>query len=214
MLREIVTKVCAMLGRAISGSARDRASVPGVATALPPAVDPVPTRELFALPTTLVLPTEAVPTNVVGTRVGIVFVPTSADRVPTLSVVGSHADPPRKPACRQPLAPAAAASAFLDWLRTHGLDNRPWPVDDVWYLASEDFAPATDVTLPPRNPFLGALQRLREDVRVQYDKRIRIGGRKVKTTVYTFAPVGQSTPNAHSSSLRAVRDQEGFTRAA
>lgn len=153
------------------------------------------------------------PTTVVGTRVGIILAPPRADRVPTLSVVGTHAELPRKSACRQPLAPEPAAAAFRDWLREHGLDARPWPVNDVWYLASQDFAPATDVALPPRNPFLGALQRL-NGVRVQYDKRVWIEGRWVKTTVYTFAPVGRATADAYGTVLTGARVRQVFKRAA
>ena len=44
---------------------------------------------------------------------------------------------------------------------------------------------ASNIDMPPRNTFLGALQRL-DGVSVQYDKRIWLDGRKVKTTVYTF----------------------------
>ena len=77
----------------------------------------------------------------------------------------------------------------MAWLAEHGLDARVYAVDEVWFLACDDFAPATSVVLPPRNRFLGALQRI-EGVRVQYDKRVWVGGRKVKTTVYSFANGG------------------------
>jgi len=215
MLRGIVTKVCAMLGRARSSSAHDRALMSRVTRAVPPKMQQAPTSNTLVMPTTPALPTEAVPTTTsVGTKVGIVFAPTRADRVPTLSVVGTHADLSRKSACRQPFTPDAAASAFLDWFREHDLAARPWAVDDVWYLASEDFAPATDVALPPRNLFLGALHRRKNDVRVQHDKRIWLGPRKVKTTVYTFAPVGQTTASAAANLPPGAPAQEGFKRAA
>ena len=60
-----------------------------------------------------------------------------------------------------------------------------WKVDDLWYLASEDFALALDVGLPPRRVFLGALQKL-AGVTVTYDRRLyaRNGRLKGKTTFY------------------------------
>lgn len=86
---------------------------------------------------------------------------------------------------RRPIDPAQAAADFLVWLHGHRLSERSWTVDEVWYLASADFAPAHALVLPPRNRFLGALQKV-SSVRVQYDKRVRIEGKCRKTTVYTF----------------------------
>jgi hypothetical protein len=104
--------------------------------------------------------------------------------------------PPGKPAAdlledlptggRAMAAPKAAA-AFRSWLADHGLDVRSWSVDDLWYLASQDFAPAQSVTLPARNTFLSAVQKL-ADTRVQYDKRVRVAGELKKTTFYSFHP--------------------------
>ena len=51
-----------------------------------------------------------------------------------------------------------AAIAFMHWTQIHGL-CRKWSADDIWFLASEDFAPANDIILPPRPDFLGALRR-------------------------------------------------------
>jgi hypothetical protein len=51
-----------------------------------------------------------------------------------------------------------AASTFVRWAAEHGL-AREWKVDDLWHLASEDFAPAHDITLPARRVFLGALKK-------------------------------------------------------
>ena len=70
-------------------------------------------------------------------------------------------------------------------MAAHGLADREWPVDAVWFLAADDFAPAQGIRLPPRRVFLGALQRL-PGVTVAYDRRIYgLDGRvKGKTTVY------------------------------
>lgn len=78
----------------------------------------------------------------------------------------------------------ASAIAFLRWAHQHRL-AREWMVDDLWYLASEDFAPALDVVLPPRRVFLGALQR-EAGVTVTYDRRLytRNGRLRGKTTFY------------------------------
>lgn len=187
MLKSIVAIFSNMLGRAaVFGSVGDRPSLTSLTTASGHGMGHATIREDLARPTARDLPT-IVPSTMVGTMVGIDMKPTTADRVPPLAVVGTLAAHPQRWACRRPLVPANAAAAFLNWLRTHGLDDRPWPVDDVWFLASEDFAPAADLALPPRNLFLGALQRL-TGVKVQYDKRIWIGSRRVKTTVYTFVP--------------------------
>jgi hypothetical protein len=69
----------------------------------------------------------------------------------------------------------------------HGLAVRAWAVDDLWFLAEEDFAPAAGVELPPRKLFLGALQKV-HGVRVQYDRRVRdrSGRVRCKTTFYAL----------------------------
>jgi hypothetical protein len=172
MLKAIVTKVCAMLRRADSGLAPDRIAEPSVTPGRLATAAGVPTIEAAALPTVPTPQPDAMPTVVVGTSVAFGRAPSSADYR-------------RQPHARRSLTPERAASAFLGWLRTLGLDDRAWAVDDVWRLASVDFALTIGVTLPPRNRFLGTLQKL-DGVRVQYDKRIWLHGRKVKTTVYTF----------------------------
>lgn len=104
---------------------------------------------------------------------------------------------------RRELPAMAVAAGFLTWLREHGLSRREWTVDDVWYLAEEDFAPALGFALPPRRVFLGALQKC-VGVAVQYDKRVhnRDGKYLRKTTFYRFAPVQHS-----AAPTRAAGDQ-------
>lgn len=86
---------------------------------------------------------------------------------------------------------AAAAAAFLRWARNNDL-CREWPVDAIWFLASEDFAPAAGLALPPRRVFLGALQR-QNGVTVVYDRRVygRTGRVLAKTTFYTLPTTTQ-----------------------
>lgn len=84
------------------------------------------------------------------------------------------------------------ADLFVVWMTTHGLSWREWTVDDTWWLASEDFAVAHEVSLPPRRMFLGALQG-RAGVTVTYDRRIGRPdkGKRRKTTFYKFADLMQ-----------------------
>ncbi len=72
----------------------------------------------------------------------------------------------------------------------HGLSTREWTVDEVWWLACEDFGPAHDLILPTRRAFLGALQRV-AGVAVTYDRRIGrpVNGKWRKTTYYRFAVI-------------------------
>ncbi len=146
-----------------------------------PTVPELPTIAPPALPTIVAVPADFDTTRVVGGMVGI-------SRPTRAALVSKSLDaaPQLQSGRRRALAPDRAAAEFVAWLADHGLDARAWAVDEVWFLASSDFAPATDVVLPPRNRFLGALQRI-DGVRVQYDKRVWVGGRKVKTTVYSFA---------------------------
>jgi hypothetical protein len=109
-----------------------------------------------------------------------------ADPVPTLEGAGRIAANRRARGLRLPLSPSQAAAAYLDWALAHGLEDRMWSVNDVWHIAAEDFVSATDIVLPPRNLFLGALKKL-PGVRVQYDKRIWVGSTRTKTTVYVFS---------------------------
>jgi len=99
---------------------------------------------------------------------------------------GPEASYPTPEAQRHPIAAPEAASAFLAWLREHGL-AREWAVDDLWFFAEADFAEAADLTLPPRRVFLGALQKL-DGVAVVYDRRTVRNGTRVKTTFYSFDP--------------------------
>lgn len=48
------------------------------------------------------------------------------------------------------------ASRFASWMIEHGLSAREWAVDDVWWLAEEDFSPTHGLALPPRRVFLGS----------------------------------------------------------
>ncbi|MFM9941756.1 MAG: hypothetical protein ACKVP7_19910 [Hyphomicrobiaceae bacterium] len=133
--------------------------------------------------------------------------PTSADIVPTLPTVGmgsaitmtgelpvmrsggAAAKSIEASTRRRSLSAEDAAPLFVTWIHQHGLEYRSWSVNDVWHLANEDFAMANDYLLPHRNQFLAALKRT-GDVRVQYDKRVKIGMQKwLKTTVYTFQSV-------------------------
>jgi hypothetical protein len=100
--------------------------------------------------------------------------------------------PASGPPARQ-VTPAIAAAEFVAWGQAHGLADREWPVDDVWFLASRDFAPAQGVTLPPRRVFLGALQR-QPGVAVAYDRRVyaRDGRLKGKTTVYRLPTIASA----------------------
>jgi hypothetical protein len=79
------------------------------------------------------------------------------------------------------------ADRFVAWMTEHALCDREWPVDDLHWLASEDFAPALDLILPPRRVFLGALQA-RYGVTVTYDRRVgrSVNGKWRKTTYYRF----------------------------
>lgn len=84
------------------------------------------------------------------------------------------------------------ALAFTDWLHLFAMSgsDRTWTVDDVWFLASEDFGPAFDVAMPPRQLFLTALGRL-SGVHRRHHVRRRIDGQNRKTTIYWFIPEHQ-----------------------
>jgi len=73
----------------------------------------------------------------------------------------------------------------LRWAAEQGLAGREWQVEEIWFLASEDFAPAQLVSLPPKRVFLGALKRQRSVV-VTQDRRVysRTGTLLRKTTFY------------------------------
>jgi hypothetical protein len=165
MFKAVIGVVCAFFGRAGFGLNR------------------VPTTNHSTVSTTsrrqLACKTESAKQKLVGKwSVAPTTLPT---KLPTRKPVADHLVPPT----RRLIAAPKAAAAFRDWLAVHGLDDRIRAVDDVWFLASEDFAVAQGITLPPRNTFLGALQKI-SGVHVQYDKRIPIGSAMRKTTVYTF----------------------------
>jgi len=88
---------------------------------------------------------------------------------------------------KQSSAPRLVVDAFIRWLRYHDL-IRDWTVDDIWYLAVEDFAIACEVALPPRRVFLGELKK-HADVIACPNKRIysRKGQLLRKTTIYSIA---------------------------
>lgn len=135
-------------------------------------------------------------------RVDRVAAPTSADPIPTrISTEGPHTN--SLSGGRRPHADTAQAAAdFLTWIFANGLDNRIWTVDEIWYLAAQDFAMANDIALPPRNLFLAALKR-RQGVRCQYDKRVRVGSKSVKTTIYAFSRIADlGTVQAHAPAGR------------
>ena len=145
-------------------------------------------------PTISQLPPRVVPTIPPTMR----MVPTITDqpvrskrRLPTIAV---HAG--IDTSCRR-LDADAAAAMFVRWAADHGL-AREWTVDEIWFLAAEDFAPAHDLALPPRRVFLGALQR-RPGVKVVYDRRVRRrdGGVRGKTTFYTLP----SDPDANANTV-------------
>jgi hypothetical protein len=104
-----------------------------------------------------------------------------------------------------------AASAFLTWVLAHDLAYREWAVDDLWFLAAEDFAIAQGYELPPRRSFLGALQR-QPDVTVAYDRRVfaRDGRLKGKTTIYRL-PIGE--PSAGMPTLPTIQAESGLRAA-
>jgi hypothetical protein len=113
--------------------------------------------------------------------------PTIASRKP--DALGPTAD--HQLVLAEPVTPIAAGRAallFVRWAGEHGLATREWAVDEVWFLASEDFAPAHGYRLPPRRVFLGALQKIAGDS-VTYDRRVdtRDGRLKGKTTFYRLA---------------------------
>ena len=99
-------------------------------------------------------------------------------------------------------APTAAIS-FVRWAAENQLADE-MKVDDLWLLASGEFAPARKWFLPPRRVFLGALQRV-PGVKVVYDRRIygRNGRVLGKTTFYTLVP----RPVASASALSACAEE-------
>lgn len=134
----------------------------------------------------------------------------SADPVPTLterageegtgSVPGQRQHdalkarhrPTRRLGKRSIADPDDAAARFLVWLHAENLASFGWPVDDLWYLASTDFAPAAALNLPPRNKFLAALKQ-QPGVEVVHDRRVEPRRNSRKTTYYSFPTAYDAT---------------------
>lgn len=93
------------------------------------------------------------------------------------------------------VAPQVAAAGFVAWLHEHDLAAQAWTVDEVWFLAEMDYAPAVGAALPKRNTFLKALKQC-PGTRFAYDERVRRGGKTVKSTIYRFDvdAAGNPTP--------------------
>lgn len=113
--------------------------------------------------------------------------------VPTIAPLG----------CRPSASAADLAEAFVLWANEHAISTREWTVDDIWFLAQEDFAPAHDLILPPRRTFLGALQR-RTGVSVVYDRRIYgCDGRVKRKTTFYRLPNGEPGTGDYRRALAA-----------
>ena len=97
-----------------------------------------------------------------------------------------------------------AAIAFVHWVAEHNLAGE-WKVDEVVYIASEDFAPANGIRLPPRRVFLGALKKtpgvISTPNRRVYDRNGNLLG---KTTFYRL-PTPEVRTAFEYSALRLVR---------
>jgi hypothetical protein len=98
-----------------------------------------------------------------------------------------------------------AASAFVRWVAKHDLAGE-WKVDDLWHLASEDFAPALSMVLPPRRVFLGALKKT-PGVNCTPNRRIfdRSGKLVGKTTFYQLPASPAVRTAAETPALMVVK---------
>ena len=98
-----------------------------------------------------------------------------------------------------------AAAAFVCWAAEHGIADE-WKVDDVWYITSEDFAPANNIQLPPRRVFLGALKKT-PGVICTPNRRVydRNGNLRGKTTFYRLPKTPEVRAAGESPALRAVK---------
>ena len=98
-----------------------------------------------------------------------------------------------------------AATTFVRWAAEHGLADE-WRVDHVWYIALEDFAPATDVQLPPRRVFLGALKKM-PGVTCTPNRRVydRNGNLRGKTTFYRLPTTPEMRTASEPAALRVVK---------
>ena len=98
-----------------------------------------------------------------------------------------------------------AALQFVRWAAEHGC-TREWKVDEIWFIASEDFAPANNIQLPPRRVFLGALKRM-PGVTCTPNRRVydRNGDLQGKTTFYRLPTTSEVRTAAEAPALRAVK---------
>ena len=98
-----------------------------------------------------------------------------------------------------------AAATFVRWAAEHGF-AREWKVDEVWYIASEDFVPAHDLILPPRRVFLGALKKT-PGVTCTPNRRVydHDGNLLGKTTFYRLPTTPEARAAAESPALRAMK---------
>jgi len=116
---------------------------------------------------------------------------------------GIVAEPVGRPRIR-PSGPLAAA-AFVRWVAATEL-AREWKVDDLWCLASEDFAPALNMVLPPRRVFLSALKKAPGVIctpnRRVYDRTGKLLG---KTTFYQLPASPAVRTAAEISAMTVVK---------
>ena len=113
------------------------------------------------------------------------------------------AEPIDKPMMR-PSGPLAAAW-FVGWVDENGLAGE-WKVADLWCLASEDFAPALNMVLPPRRVFLSALKKAPGVIctpnRRVYDRTGKLLG---KTTFYQLPASPAVRTAAEISAMTVVK---------
>lgn len=83
-----------------------------------------------------------------------------------------------------PVTAEVAALSFACWAAVHHI-SKPLPVEQLWHLASQEFALVYSLILPPRRVFLGALKKVQGVIAKQDQRQYnRIGEMVRKTTVY------------------------------
>jgi hypothetical protein len=116
---------------------------------------------------------------------------------------GLVAEPIGRPTIRA--SGTLAAALFVRWVAEHGLASE-WKVGDLWYCASEDFAPARNMVLPPRRVFLGALKKTPGVTctpnRRVYDRNGKLLG---KTTFYQLPGLPAVRTASETPTLRVVK---------
>ena len=136
----------------------------------------------------------------------------STDQQP---VAGHSNDRHRKDDARLVVAPIGRPSIALDgptaaadlvrWAAEHDLAHE-WKVDDLCHIATEDFAPAHEIELPPRRVFLGALKKTPGVIcmpnRRVYDRKGNLQG---KTTFYRLPTTPEVRTAAEPPALRVVK---------